>query len=169
LFAWKCKNCQAKNNEHLRILLPRVRIYGSGIGASRMNGQFTFFKSGVGLTVGFWGNRPLHSCNTITDFSIDDAEGFQKRYTATRIFAFDIFAAAVPKWQGTSRLTIRAGDEGWTAMFKMPLLALEQKVLPARQLWEMYRPEQEVRESAQAQTEDIPSQIRELCVFLDRI
>jgi hypothetical protein len=54
-------------------------------------------------------------------------------------------------------------------MFKMPLLALEQKVLPARQLWEMYRPEQEVRESAQAQTEDIPSQIRELCVFLDRI
>jgi hypothetical protein len=46
---------------------------------------------------------------------------------------------------------------------------LEQKVLPARQLWKMYRPEQEVRESAQAQTEDIPSQIRELCVFLDRI
>ena len=130
LFAWKCKNCQAKNNEHLRILLPRVRIYGSGIGASRMNGQFTFFKSGVGLTVGFWGNRPLHSCNTITDFSIDDAEGFQKRYTATRIFAFDIFAAAVPKWQGTSRLTIRAGDEGWTAMFNAPLLALSRRCCP---------------------------------------
>ena len=166
LFAWKCKNCQAKNNEHLGILLPRVRIYGSGIGASGMNGQFTFFKSGVGLTGGFWSDRPLEHWNTITDgltggfrrdrplqpwntitdFAIDDAEGFRRRYTATRIFAFDIFAASVPKWQGTSHLTIRAGDAGWTAMFKMPPLALEQKVLPARQLWEMYGPEQEVRE-----------------------
>jgi hypothetical protein len=187
LFAWKCKNCQAKNNEHLRILLPRVRIYGSGIGASGMYGQFTFFKSGVGLTGGFagerplqpWntitygltggfsGERPLQPWNTITDFSIDDAEGFQKRNTATRIVAFDIFAAAVPKWQGTSHLTIRAGDEGWTAMFKMPPLTLEQKVLPARQLWEMYRPEQEVRESVQAQTEDIPSLIRGLGTLRD--
>jgi hypothetical protein len=40
-------------------------------------------------------------------------------------------------------------------------------VLPARQLWDMNRPEQEVRESAQAQTEDIPSQIRELCTLRD--
>jgi hypothetical protein len=144
LFAWKCKNCQAKNNEHLRILLPRIRIDGSGIGASGMNGRFTFFKSGVGLTGRFWGEPPLQPWNTITDFSIDDAEGFQKRYAGTRIVALGIFAAAAPKWQGTTHLTIRAGDEGWTAMFKMPPLALEQRVLPARQLWEVYGPEQGV-------------------------
>jgi Short C-terminal domain len=59
------------------------------------------------------------------------------------------------------------GDRGGERLTPLAALALEQRVLPARQLWEMYRPEQEVRESAQAQTEDIPSQIRELCTLRD--
>jgi hypothetical protein len=128
--AWKCKNCSAKNREHLGIILPQVRIYGSGIGSSGANGQFSFFKSGVRVTGGLLGGGGFLRWDNVSDFSVDDPEGFQKRYTATRIFTLGIFAAAVPKWQATSHLTIRSRDEGWTAMFKMPSLALTRSFSP---------------------------------------
>jgi Short C-terminal domain len=162
-FAWKCKNCSAKNKEHLGILLPQVRIYGSGFGSSGEKGQFNFFKSGVRVKPNsLLGGGGFGRWDNVSDFSVDDPEGFQKRYTATRILALGVFATAAPKWQGTSHLTIRSGDDGWTAMFKMPSLALEQKVQPARKEWERYRPDKEEPASAEPQVEDIPSKIRQL-------
>jgi Short C-terminal domain len=139
-----------------------VRIYGSGIGSSGANGQFSFFKSGVRVTGGLLGGGGFLRWDNVSDFSVDDPEGFQKRYTATRIFTLGIFAAAVPKWQATSHLTIRSRDEGWTAMFKMPSLALDQKLQPASKEWERYRADTEERASVEAQAEDIPSKIRQL-------